>query len=115
MFPNLNFGAGFAKEIVNEKAIIYSMASFGYSHFRSKDVGYSNPEIGVIIREGSVGKLNAKYVKYLTSNSYKYNSVMSFEQSFFLQEGNLVFSYKIIDSDIEKSFKAISLEYQYHF
>lgn len=92
------------------------MASFGYSYFQSNNVAYTNPEIGLIFRQGTFGKLNAKYVKYFSSDSYKYKDLTAIEQTIFIKENNdLLFSYKVISSDIEQSFRSVSLEYQYHF
>lgn len=116
MFPNINFGAGFSKNIFTESVIVYSMANAGYSYFRNKDITYANPEIGFIIKEGNFGKLNAKYTKFFSSDSYKYKNISSIDQSLFIKENDsFLLSYKIIDSDIIKSFHSLSLEFQHHF
>lgn len=116
MFPNLNFGIGIGEEFFGKNILLYSMINFGYSHFQSHDIAYSNPEAGIIFKENKFGKLTSKYTKYFSSNSYKYHEIIALDQTFFVKENNdIVLSFKNNKSGIEKNFRTISLEYQYHF
>lgn len=115
MFPNLTFGAGVAENF-SKNIIIYSLLNFGYSYFQNNNVGYTNPEIGLILKEGKYGKMNAKYTKYFSSNDYKYREIVALDQTFFLLENHdVMFSAKYIKSDLQKGFNVLNVEYQYHF
>lgn len=116
MFPNTTFGIGIGKQILNNKILFYGMINGGYSYFRSNNILYSNPEIGAILKEGKYGKLDTKYTKYFSSNLYKYKEIISVNQTFFLKEDNdIMLSYQKNYGGIEKDFRTLSLEYQYHF
>jgi hypothetical protein len=116
IFPNTTFGIGIGEGVLNNKILFYSMANFGYSYFQGNNVSYASPEIGMVLKEGNFGKLYTKYTKYISSNKYKYNEVLSLEQTFFLLDNHdVVMSYKNIDGEIEGRFNSFSLEYQFHF
>ncbi len=116
MFPNISFGAGLGKNIFSEQILAYTMAGFGYSYFQHTNLSYAAPEIGVLFKQGNFGKINVRYTKYFSTNNYKYEDTTSLEQTFFLKENHdLVLSYKKLGSETEKSFRSLSIEYQYHF
>lgn len=92
------------------------MINFGYSNFNRYNSFYSAPEVGIILREGSLGKLNAKYVKYFTSQKVKYRNILVLEQSFFLlNDRYILLSFERNDTEKEGIVNTLSAKYIYSF
>lgn len=116
MFPNLNIGGGLARNLLDERIMIYGTIGGGYSYFSGNDVAYLNPEAGLILKNGNFGKTYLKYSKFNSSNPYKYKRIKSIDQTVFIsQNDSIKISYSATESDIEKSLKSASISYCKHF
>lgn len=116
MFFDSGFGVGISKNLPKNYISIYSMINFGYSNFNRYNSFYSAPEVGIILREGSLGKLNAKYVKYFTSQKVKYRNILVLEQSFFLlNDRYILLSFERNDTEKEGIVNTLSAKYIYSF
>jgi len=68
MFPNLSIGIGAGTDFLNHAFSTYAMFNLNNSYFNNRNLAYAAPEIGFIFKEGSFGKINTKYIKYLVDD-----------------------------------------------
>ncbi len=116
LFPNFTFGTGLAQNIFTNNILIYSILNPGYSYFLNNDIFYLKPEVGIIFKQGSIGKTSLNYSKYLTNRSYKYQKVTKIEQAFFISQNfRLKLNYNKFSGVIFPNFREMGAQIEVNF
>ncbi len=116
LYPNIEINIGKAKQIFQDKILVYLLLTPSYSYYKDHSNPYIYSEIGLFIRNIKDFKTHINYRKYISSESdYKYQELFSIEEIFFVTKNhNLILGIEKSHGNLNDT-KKLYLDYQYNF